>query len=242
MVLRQRGAHPLAELKRRGIPMKIINTDQIVNAILNPNANEDAAVAGFRILHQNAAKFGGLGHILGRSNELLGVVAQRDAQIAALMAQVEGTQHALKSAELARKAYAAEQATKARQEVETRMIDAVAALIRDSTIPIQPERASQPQPASSNRNEGVRAKMAAKASSKARGRARSMPRGADTDNMVLSLLTNELKCVSTLFRQAQGLGFSGTENAIRFAGLRLAQARNAIEGRDYQNRIAYRRA
>lgn len=216
--------------------MKLTDTTQIVNAILNPNTSEEAALAGFRILYQNAAKFGGLGHILGCSNDLLRVIAQRDAQIGALKAQVEAAQQALKSADRSRKAFAAEQAAKKEQEIKTRMIDAVATLIRGSTMP------TPPQPVSSNSTEGVRAKIAAKASSRTRSRARSVPRGADTDNMVLSLLTNELKCIGTLFRQAQGIGFSGTENAIRFAGLRLAQAGNAIEGRDYQDRIAYRRA
>jgi len=221
--------------------MKITNTDQIVNAILNANASEDAAVAGFRILHQNAAKFGGLGHILGRSNELLGVVAQRDAQIAALRAQVETAQQALKSAERSRKAFAAEQAAKKEQEVGMRMLDAVTAMIRGSTPNTNPMAPSVNDNATA-RPKAVR-KVAALAPSRRRTRVVAVkPRGAETDNLVLSLLTNELKCVSALFRQAQRLGFKGSEGTIRFAAERVAVAGNAEEGRDHQGRVAYRRA
>lgn len=80
------------------------------------------------------------------------------------------------------------------------------------------------------------------AASASRRKSPKLRRGEETDSIVLSLLTNQLKCISTLFREAQHCGFTGTENAIRFAALRLTQADNAIEGRDSQDRIAYRRA
>lgn len=218
--------------------MNAINIDPIVNMVLSPTTHEDAAVAGFRIMHQNAASFGGLENMLSRSKDLLRLIAKRDKEIASLKAQVGQVQQALKLAEASRKAYAAEQATEKERQLENRISDAVRAMIRGSKLSAQPTPISV-SPGIVTRSKPTR-KISAKASS--RSRARRLPRGADTDNMVLSLLTNELKCIGTLFRQAQGLGFSGTENAIRFAGLRLAQAGNAIEGRDYQDRIAYRRA
>jgi hypothetical protein len=218
--------------------MNAINIDPIVNMVLSPATHEDAAVAGFRIMHQNAASFGGLENMLSRSKDLLRLIAKRDKEIASLKAQVGQAQQALKLAEASRKAYAAEQASEKERQLENRISDAVRAMIRGSKLSAQTAPISV-NPGSVTGSKPMR-KTSAKASS--RPRVRRVPRGADTDNMVLSLLTNELKCIGTLFRQAQGLGFSGTENAIRFAGLRLAQAGNAIEGRDYQDRIAYRRA
>lgn len=217
--------------------MNAINIDPIVNMVLSPNTHEDAAVAGFRIMHQNAVRLGGLGNMLSRSKDLLRQIAKRDEEIASLKAQVRQAQQALKIAEASRKARAAEQVIEKERELKDRISDTVRAIIHGANLSAEPSRESV-KPNSVTRSKPV-PKIAAKASSRAR--ARRAPRGADTDDVVLSLLTNELKCISTLFRQAQGLGFSGTENAIRFAGVRLAQAGNAIEGRDYQDRIAYRR-
>ncbi|MBI0533849.1 hypothetical protein [Sphingomonas sp. TX0522] len=176
--------------------------------------------------------------MLSRSKDLLQQIAKRDREIASLKIQVSQAQQAVRAAEALRKVQAAEQAIEKERALENRISDAVRAIIRGGKLSAQPAPMSV-SPDRVTPSKPTR-KMAAKASS--RPRARRVPRGADTDNMVLSLLTNELKCIGTLFRQAQGLGFSGTENAIRFAGVRLAQAGNAIEGRDYQDRIAYRRA
>ncbi len=90
--------------------MNAINIDPIVNMVLSPTTHEDAAVAGFRIMHQNAASFGGLENMLSRSKDLLRLIAKRDKEIASLKAQVGQVQQALKLAEASRKAHAAEQA------------------------------------------------------------------------------------------------------------------------------------
>jgi hypothetical protein len=218
--------------------MNAIDIAPIVNMVLSPTTHEDAAVAGFRIMHRNAAISGGLENMLSRSKDLLRQIAKRDKEIASLKMQVSLAQQAVRAAEVSRKVQAAEQAIEEERKLETRISDAVRAIIRGGKLSAQPAPVSE-KPNRVTPSKPVR-KMAAKASS--RPRARRVPRGADTDSMVLSLLTNELKCISTLFRQAQGLGFSGTENAIRFAGQRLAQAGNAIGGRDDQDRLAYRRA
>lgn len=67
-------------------------------------------------------------------------------------------------------------------------------------------------------------------------------KGADTERLVLDLLTFEWKSVSVLFRTAQRLGFTGVENAIRFAAERLVDAGNAVQGLNADGRIAFRRA
>jgi hypothetical protein len=220
--------------------MNAINIDPIVNMVLNPSTHEDAAVAGFRVMHRNAAIIGGLENMLSRSNDLLRIIAKRDKEITLLKAQINDAQQALKMAEKSRKAYAAEQAIEKEREVEARISDAVRAMIRGS----KPNTNSTVLSVNDNataRPKSVR-KVAAKASSRPRRRVVTVKtRGADTDNLVLSLLTNELKCVSALFQQAQRLGFEGSEGTIRFAAERVTVAGNAEEGRDHQGRVAYRR-
>lgn len=215
--------------------MKITNIDPIVNMVLNPLTPEEAAVAGFRVMHREAARYGGLENMLSRSQALLSKITRLDNEIATLRAQVGSTKRALADSEKARKTITAEQAVRAEREVKQRITNAVEAMIsgtspfvNDETPVI--ERSMKPKP--------VR-RMAASAANK---RTPKLRRGQHTDSIVLSLLTNRWKCISTLFREAQGLGFTGTENAIRFAAVRLTQDDNAIDGHDEQNRIAFRRA
>lgn len=215
--------------------MKIINIDPIVNMVLNPTTHEDAAVAGFRVMHQQAAQYGGLENMLSRSKALLDRITRLDREIVALKEQVSAGRRELSASETARKSIATEQAFKVQQEVEQRITDAVHAMISG----MNPHRAvEEPKAKSSVAPKTVR-RIAASAP---RPRSPKLRRGEGTDNIVLSLLTNRWKCISTLFREAQHCGFTGTENAIRFAAIRLTQADNAIDGRDQQNRIAYRRA
>lgn len=221
--------------------MNAINIDPIVNMVLNPSTHEDAAVAGFRIMHRNAAMIGGLENMLSRSNDLHRIIVKRDKEIASLKAQVNDARQALKIAEKSRKAFATEQAVEMQREVEDRISDAVRAMIRGSKPDTNFTVLSVTDNATT-RPKAVR-KVAAKTSSRPRSRVVTIkPRGADTDNLVLSLLTNELKCVSALFRQAQRHGFNGSEGTIRFAAERVAVAGNAEEARDHQGRVAYRRA
>ncbi len=221
--------------------MNAINIDPIVNMVLNPSTHEDAAVAGFRIMHRNAALIGGLENLLSPSKDLLRIIAMRDKEIALLKAQASREQQARKMAEKSRKAYAAEQAVEMQREVEDRISDAVRAMIRGAK-PNTNSAFLTVNDHATTRPKAVR-KVAAKASSRPRRRVVTVkPRGADTDNLVLSLLTNELKCVSALFREAQRFGFNGSEGTIRFAAERVAVAGNAEEARDHQGRVAYRRA
>lgn len=221
--------------------MNAIDIDPIVNMVLNPSTHEDAAVAGFRIMHRNAAIIGGLENMLSRSKDLLDVIAKRDKEIALLKAQASREQQARKMAEKSREAYAAEQAVEMQREVEDRISDAVRAMIRGSTpstnftvLPVNDNATARPKAVP---------KVAAKASSRPRHRVvKVKPRGADTDNLVLSLLTNELKCVSALFREAQRVGFKGCEGTIRASAERLVVAGNAEQGRDKQNVAAFRRS
>ncbi len=221
--------------------MNAINIEPIVNMVLNPSTHEDAAVAGFRIMHRNAAIIGGLENSLSRSKDLLRIIAERDKEIALLKAQVRRDQQARKMADKSRKAYAAEQAIKKEREVEDRISDVVRAMIRGSK-PSTNSMTRSVDDIATVRPKAVR-KVAAKASSRPRRRVVTVkPRGANTDNLVLSLLTNELKCVSALFREAQRIGFTGCEGTIRAAAERLVVAGNAEEGRDEQGRVSYRRA
>lgn len=180
--------------------MNAINIDPIVNMVLSPNTHEDAAVAGFRIMHQNAVRLGGLGNMLSRSKDLLRQIAKRDEEIASLKAQVSQAQQALKIAEASRKARAAEQAIEKERELKDRISDTVRAIIHGANLSAEPSRVPV-NPDSATRSKPM-PKIAAKASSRAR--ARRAPRGADTDDVVLSLLTNELKCIGTLFPSGAG--------------------------------------
>ncbi|KQM20162.1 hypothetical protein [Novosphingobium sp. Leaf2] len=212
--------------------MKIINIDPIVNMVLNPLTHEDAAVAGFRVMHHEAAQYGGLENMLSRSKSLLSTIARLNTEIEGLKAQVSSAQRALAASEKARRNITAEEALKAERAVKQRITETVEAMISGASQLITAEA---PKTTRSTPQKVVR-RMAASAP---RRRSPKLRRGETTDNIVLSLLTNRWKCISTLFREAQDCGFTGTENAIRFAALRLAQAENAIEGRDSERRIAY---
>jgi uncharacterized coiled-coil protein SlyX len=210
--------------------------DTIVNMVLNPTTDEGAAVEGFRFLHQNATNFGGLAEMVGRVGEHRSIIAQRDAQIATLLAKLGAAQRAVSAAEGAREQYAVEQARKAQQK----MLDYMQARFGKDITRLEPQSISQPQSVPTPPRP---AKVVSKtAASRSRPRAIPKRRGADTEAIVLSLLTNEFKSISTLFREAQPYGFSGTENAVRFAAVRLAWRGNAEEGTDYRGKIAYRRA
>lgn len=215
--------------------MKITNIDPIVNMVLNPLTHEEAAVAGFRVMLKEAARHGGIESMLSRSQALLSRIKQLDNEVVALRTQVEAARRALADSEKARKAITAEHKVRAEQELKHRITNAVQAMI-NGTSPFLNGEIPAIEPTMKPKT--VR-RIAASAANK---RTPKLRRGQHTDSIVLSLLTNRLKCVSTLFREAQGLGFTGTENTIRFAAIRLTQNGNAVDGHDEQNRIAYRRA
>ncbi|WP_242098815.1 hypothetical protein [Sphingomonas sp. CROZ-RG-20F-R02-07] len=216
----------------------IKNLNELVSIVISPLTKEDDAVAGFRVLHQNAAQHGGLGNMLGRSHDLLSVLAERDQRIESLTAQAEATRLAMARAERSRKAVVAEQESKER-DISGRISDVVNALITGASMEQQkPALSSDMLP----KRATARSKIAAQRSSRPRSRAISKPRGAETDKIVFDLLTNKWKCIGTLFREAERSGFRGSEGAIRFAAERAARAGNAHEGRDRLGRIAYRRA
>lgn len=217
----------------------IKNLNELVNVVISPLTKEDEAVAGFRVLHQNATRHGGLGNMLGRSHDLLSALAERDQQIEKLKAQAEADRLAITRAERSRKALAAEQESRKR-DVEARISEVVKALVHGA--PLSTGSSADPMNGSKPQRATARSRVAAMASSRTRRRVIKKPRGADTANIVSNLLTNEWKCISTLFSEAQRSGFTGSEGAIRFAAERVAQAGNAQEGHDRLGRIAYRRA
>lgn len=217
----------------------INNLNELVNVVISPLTKEDEAVAGFRLLHQNATRHGGLGNMLGRSHDLLSALVERDQQIEKLKAQVEAARLSMVRAERSRKALAAEQESNKR-EVEARISEVVKALVHGAPLSL----GSSADSMSGSRSQRVtaRSKASAMGSSRARPRVVKKPRGADTDQIVFNLLTNEWKCISTLLREAQHSGFTGSEGAIRFAAERVERAGNAQEGQDRLGRKAYRRA
>jgi len=217
----------------------IKNVNELVNTVVSPLTKEDEAVAGFRVLHQNATRHGGLGNMLGRSHDLLSVIAERDEQIESLKAQVESLRLAMVRAERSRDALAAEQEGKER-DINARISEVVKALIHGA--PADKPQGMPAMSGSAPQRTTARSKIAAMASARPRSRAVKKPRGAETDKIVLDLLTNEWKCISTLYREAQRSGFKGSEGAIRFAAERVARDGNAEEGMDRVGRIAYRRA
>lgn len=109
--------------------MKLTNIDPIVNMVLNPLTPEEAAVAGFRVMHQQAAHYGGLEHMLSRSQTLLKRNARLSTEVAALKEKIAAAQRDLTASQKACKAIATEQALKAQQDVEKRITDAVHAMI-----------------------------------------------------------------------------------------------------------------
>jgi hypothetical protein len=164
----------------------------------------------------------------------LGVIDQRNAEIRGLIERLKEAKAALNSAEECRERYAAEKVIAAEQEIKKRVL----ASLEEGTA--QREQEPEPQPTRRRRAQAS-AKRAASAPKRPRAR-KSNGRGANNDNLVLSLLTNEWKSTGCLFAEAQRYGFKGSENALRFAAQRLAEAGNAMQGRDDRGRIAFRRA
>lgn len=170
-----------------------------------------------------------------REGDDLGVIDQRNAEIRGLIERLNQAKETLKEAEERREQYVAEQVAAAEQEIRSRVL----ASLGEKVAEPQPE--PEPQPARQRRARTT-AKTAASAPKRERARAyKSRGRGANNDNLVLSLLTNEWKSTGTLFAEAQRYGFQGSENALRFAAQRLADAGNAVQGRDDRGRIAFRR-
>ncbi|MEZ0497518.1 hypothetical protein [Sphingomonas sp. IW22] len=171
-----------------------------------------------------------------RGGDDLGVIDQRNAEIRGLIERLKEAKKALTDAEEGREQYVAERVAAVEQEIKKRVL---ASLGEEAAKP-QPE--PDPQPTRRRRAQ-TSAKTAASAPKRARARAnKGKARGANNENLVLDLLTNEWKSTSTLFNEAKRYGFSGVENAIRFAAQRLVEAGNAVQGRDTQGRIAFRRA
>lgn len=218
--------------------MKIINIDPIVNMVLNPLTHEDAAVAGFRVMHQHATEYGGIENMLSRSQTLLSRIARLDKQVAALKQELDDAKRALVLAVKSNKAHAAEQALRTEREVKDRITKAVEAMINGTASRIE----ASPQPGNELSTTKPTRKVAASASFRSRNRVVARKRrGADTEAMVLGLLTNQWKCISTLHGQALRGGFRGSEGTVRFAADRVADAGNAEQGHDSEGRIAYRR-
>lgn len=169
----------------------------------------------------------------------LGLIAEHHAQIKALAAKFKAVSKALTEAEASRDRFAAEQVAAALQDVEQRVR---AALTGESTHPVSDEaKPNSDETARTRRTTTKKARMASSAKSRAKPY-RTDRRGADAERIVLDLLTYEWKSVSILFGAAQRLGFTGTENAIRFAAERLVEAGNARQGHNAEGRIAFRRA
>jgi chromosome segregation ATPase len=165
----------------------------------------------------------------------LGIIAQRNSEIEALTVKLKSLKETLSEADALRERYAADAAAKARQEVEQRIRAAMGE---------KPAADPQPEPARKPRRKARPGAQSA-ASAQARPRARTTKtnrKGADMEALILSLLTNRWKAVSSLYSQAQRFGFMGSEGTIRFAADRLVDAGNAMKGHDSDGRIAYRRA
>ncbi|MBB3695836.1 hypothetical protein [Sphingomonas sp. BK580] len=190
-----------------------------------------------------AAKEIELAEAHARGGNDLGFIDQRNAEIRGLIERLKAAQQALSAAEEGRERYVAERVAAAEQEVKKRVL----ASLGEEVVRSDPESAPQPQPQPARRHNAEKSteKSKAAASAPKRPRARAFKansRGASTDHLILSLLTNEWKSISTLHRQAQREGFNGSEGAVRFAAERVANAGNAEKGQDRDGRLAYRRA
>lgn len=218
--------------------MKITNIDPIVNMVLNPLTPEEAAVAGFRVMYREAARYGGLENMLSRSKDLLQRIEQLNKEIEALKERAGAAERALTESRNACRLIAAEQALKTESELTQRFTIALRRMIsgddqKTPAIDIQVPR----NPAKVR----VSGKSAASAPARSVRRVKAKKRrGADSEELVLNLLTKQWKCISTLRRQANRKGFTGSEGTIRFAAERLTDAGKAVEGQDHEGRIAYR--
>lgn len=174
-----------------------------------------------------------------RGGDDLGVIDQRNAEIRGLIERLKEAKKALTDAEEGREQYVAERVAAAEDEMKKRVL---ASLGEEA---VKPEPKPGPQPARRRRAQtsAKTGKTAASAPKRSRARAaKPNARGTSTENLILSLLTNEWKSISTLHRQAQYEGFKGSEGAVRFAAERVANAGNAEKGHDRDGRLAYRRA
>jgi hypothetical protein len=176
-----------------------------------------------------------LSDMKARGCDDLGVLDQRNAENLMLLERLNEMKRVLAEAEHARDQYVAERVAAAEQEIKERVRASLG----------EQDTAAEPKPntkTTQSRRTRASAKPAASSSSRKRPSAsRSKGRGSATDDLVLSLLTNEWKCISRLYREAQLAGFSGVENAIRWAAQRLTGLGNAEQGKDHEGRIAYRR-
>ncbi len=164
----------------------------------------------------------------------LDIIAQRNAEIERLAVKLKALSASVKEVQSSRDRYAADKVAAAERAIREKLHS----VFGTSANP-EPESAAKPAP------EQARAKSAAstKKPKSARPTAhRTNRKGADTESIVSSLLTNEWKSVSALFDGACRYGFTGVENAIRFAAERLVRMGNAEQGLDHKGHIAFRRA
>jgi small-conductance mechanosensitive channel len=173
----------------------------------------------------------------------LGLVKQRNAEIEELAVRLRAATQKLSAFEAEQDQYVAARVGEARRDIENR----VRAALGGDNDNIEPDTANkagpEADPAPQPRRKAARTKRAASASARPRPRAdQPKRRGRDTEQLVLDLLTFEWKSVSMLFRSARQIGFSGSENAIRFAAERLIAAGNAVQGRNAEGHVAFRRA
>lgn len=178
-------------------------------------------------------------NINGKSDEL-GIISQNHAQIESLVIKLKAANHALCAAEANRDKFAAEKVAEICRKMRAVLDDEDGPASTTQTNTEKPPR----EPAAKRSNKRAESnKSAASAPNRARAQpAYTRRKGADTERLVLDLLTFEWKSVNVLFRAAQRLGFAGVENAIRFAAERLVEAGNATQGNNSEGRIAFRRA
>lgn len=176
------------------------------------------------------------------ADDELGIIDQHHAQIKALAIKLKALTQTVREAEANRDQFAAEKVAEARRKMRAALDEEDG--YANATTANADEPQHKPEPAAKPRRKAGGSRKSA-ASASARPRARTFHanrRGADTDRLVHDLLTFGWKSVSVLFRAAQQIGFTGTENAIRFAAERLVKAGNAVQGRNTDGHIAFRRA
>lgn len=163
----------------------------------------------------------------------LDIIAQRNAEIERLAVKLKALSASVKEMQNSRDQYAADKVAAA----ERAIMEKLHSLFGVSASP-ESGQAANSAPERARRKSAASAKKPT-----ARPKAyRTNRKGADTESIVSSLLTNEWKSVSALFDGARRYGFTGVENAIRFAAERLVRMGNAEQGFDHKGHIAFRRA
>jgi len=218
-----------------------LENDKLICQLEQSRKNADEAEVACHLMQERiAALEAELADLQTNGRDELGIIAQHHAQIEALVVKLTTMKKTLSELEASRELYATEQVAAVRREIERRVRSA---LDQQLGADVSEPNEDNPQPtASSHPQRKATRKARTGASAKAGARASRPDRGAATERLVLDLLTFEWKSVSILFRSAERRGFTGTENAIRFAAERIVRAGNAVQGHDDEGRIAFRRA